>query len=66
MNSLNPVALDAVEALALFGCRTQRQARILFSTWARREQLTAADVAAIVATFPARRGTTRATVGGGK
>ncbi|MDZ5447041.1 hypothetical protein U2F26_30695 [Micromonospora sp. 4G57] len=54
--SLTPTATLAVAALTPFRPRNRREAAALLATWARRDTLTPADVAAVLATFRARGG----------
>ncbi|MEU2611807.1 hypothetical protein ABZ570_09520 [Micromonospora sp. NPDC007271] len=54
MTTLSPAAAQAVAALAPFQPRSRAEVRALLSTWARRNQLTAADLRAVLDTFRAR------------
>lgn len=51
MQNLSPAARAAQTALDAFGAVTPRQARILIGYWARRDELDATDVEAVLATY---------------
>jgi hypothetical protein len=52
--TLSPAARAALDALAAWHCSTRRDARALLATWSHRHTLTAADVAAALASSGAR------------
>ncbi|MBM0236249.1 hypothetical protein JNW88_02260 [Micromonospora sp. ATA32] len=56
MTNLTPAAALAVKALEPFRPRNRAEARAVLTGWARRDTLTPADVAAVLATFRARGG----------
>lgn len=54
-----PIVRAALASLDAFGTLTRDQARNLLGMWARRAELTEADVTAILATFNSRPGAQR-------
>lgn len=59
MNEPTPIVRAAIAALDAFGTVTRREAVILLGYWARRDKLTAADVAQVLAHYPDTRGGAR-------
>jgi hypothetical protein len=51
MTSLRPIARVALTALAIFGTTDAEQARTLLDLWGRRNEMTDADVSAVLAAF---------------
>jgi hypothetical protein len=53
---MTTIARSALDALAPFRPRNRAEAAALLAGWARRDQLTPADVRAVLTTFRARGG----------